>query len=64
MRDVKNCMNERERRILELFGLRSTLDILRHLEQHGTGQYKDILNMIKDTYDLTTIFCDTTDIYN
>jgi hypothetical protein len=26
---------------LRLVGLRGTIDILRHLEQHGTGQYKD-----------------------
>lgn len=34
-------MDEREKRILKLVGLRGTIDILRHLEQHGTGQYKD-----------------------
>ena len=36
-------MDERERRILKLVGLRGTLDILRHLDQHGTGQYMDFI---------------------
>jgi len=34
-------MAERERRILRLVGLRGTIDILRHLDRHGTGQYTD-----------------------
>lgn len=34
-------MDERERRLLRLVGLKCTIDILRHLDKHGTGQYKD-----------------------
>ena len=34
-------MDEREKRLLKLVDLRGIIDILRHLDEHGTGQYKD-----------------------
>lgn len=34
-------MDEKREEFLRLVGLKGTLDILRHLDQYGTGQYKD-----------------------
>lgn len=32
---------KRREEFLRLVGLKGTIDILRHLDEHGTGQYKD-----------------------
>ncbi len=41
-------VDEREEEFLKLISLKGTIDILRYLNEHGTAQYKDLIELVNE----------------
>ena len=41
-------VDEREEEFLKLIGSKGTIDILRYLNKHKTGQYKDLIELVNE----------------
>ncbi len=41
-------MDEKEEEFLKSISLKGTIDILRYLREHGTGQYKDLIEFMNE----------------
>jgi len=39
---------DKEEEFLKLISLKGTIDILRYLNEHGTGQYKDLMEFVNE----------------
>ena len=39
---------DKEEEFLKLISLKGTIDILRYLNEHGTGQYKDLIELVNE----------------